>query len=153
MTEIFLEDIRYLPNFQKNWVTRFTKSDVYSKFARAGSSRAKKRLLDLYLTELVRVLEDPRSEIAFLRKFLDRENKFVFVFDKARRAAKAKILRKEPKTDSSASFESWQDLNDVFSTPRAQKAIKNREVAVLRHILALGWENGLRLATILRIRA
>ena len=151
MTRVLVEDIKYLPDFQKNWVSRFVSSDIYGKFLRAKTDRSRKGLLDRYLTELVRVLKDPRSEIAFLRKFLDRENKYVFVFDKARREAKQKILSKKRKPDSSAKYASYEDLVEALTSSDFGRRIKKHEILILKHILAIGWDNGMRLVTILRI--
>ena len=151
MTGVLVEDIEYLPEFQRNWVSRFTKSDIYKPFSRAKTNRARKRFLDKYLTELVRVLKDARSEIAFLRKFLDRENKYVFVFDKARREAKQKILSQKRKPDTSSKYATYEELVEALTLSSLGCRIKKHEIVVLRHILALGWDNGLRMATIMRI--
>ena len=75
------------------------------------------------------------------------------MFDKARREAKAKVLQRKPRFDTSEKFERWEDVDTVLGSPAALKKFKTGEAAFFRHILAIGWDNGLRLATILRIRA
>ena len=96
-------------------------------------------------------MRDPRSEIAFLRKYLDRRGNYVFVFDKARRLAKEKVARSPKPIDTSTPFDTLEQLKIRIDSAFQEGKLTPDLRAILDHVVTLGWENGTRLITILRL--
>ena len=150
MTPTFREDIPFLPKCQHNWAWRFLNSPFYRQFTSAVTSKRKKIVLDRYPTGLVETMKDARTEIAFLRKLMDRRSIFCFVFDTAKRLAKQKVRMARSRPDTSYQFDSLEQLLDRCEDLKSRKKISDVKYAVCQHVVAVGWDNGTRLVTILR---
>ena len=149
---LFEDDLDFLPLYQRNWVNRFYASWHYVQFMKKKSIKQKKLILGSYLTQLVGLMKDARSEVAFLRRFVDRDRTYQFVFDKARREARAKMqVRVARKQSSLVEKMDLEDLCDKVNGLLNSKKISSSEDIFLRHIISLGWDNGTRLATIYRL--
>ena len=75
-----------------------------------------------------------------------------FVFDKARREARAKVQQAvSAKKSSIGEHESFSDIVQKLKNARLNSRINVDELVFIEHVFALGWDNGTRLTTILRL--